>query len=131
MRLDHVGIAVSDVDAAERVYAGALGGTVAVREDLPGEGVRVVFIQTGDTLLELLSPMGSDGPLARFLRSRGEGLHHLAFEVSDIAASLRDATSKGMRLVDEEARRGSRGQLIAFLHPSAARGVLVELVQKP
>jgi len=131
VRLDHIGIAVSDLPAAERLYAGVLGGRVAAREDLPGEGVRVVFIAVGGALVELLTPEGGDGPLTRFLQSRGEGLHHLAFEVPDLAASLREAAAGGRRVVDEHPRRGARGRLIAFLHPSATRGVLVELVQRP
>ena len=131
MRLDHIGIAVSDLPAAEILYTVALGGIVASREELADERVRVVFIEAGGALLELLTPTEDDGPLARFLQSRGEGLHHLAFEVPDVAATLRDATATGMRVVDEHPRRGARGRLIAFLHPSAARGVLVELVQRP
>lgn len=131
MRLDHIGIAVSDLQAAELLYTVALGGAVASREELADERVRVVFIEAGGALFELLAPTGDTGPLARFLRSRGEGLHHLAFEVPDIAVSLRDAAATGMRVVDEQPRRGARGRLIAFLHPSAARGVLVELVQRP
>ena len=131
MRLDHIGIAVSDLQAAELLYVVALGGTVAFREELIEEHVRVVFIEAGGALFELLAPTGDDGPLARFLRSRGEGLHHLAFEVPDVAATLRDAAVTGRRVIDERPRRGARGRLIAFLHPSAARGVLVELVQRP
>lgn len=130
-RLDHVGIAVSDLEAAELLYTAALGGTVAAREELADERVRVVFIEAGGALLELLAPTGDAGPLARFLRSRGEGLHHLAFEVPDVTIALRDAAAMGMRAVDEHPRRGARGRLIAFLHPAAARGVLVELVQRP
>jgi methylmalonyl-CoA epimerase len=131
VRLDHIGIAVTDLHAAELLYTTALGGAVALREELADERVRVLFIDTGGALLELLTPTGGDGPLARFLRSRGEGLHHLAFEVPDVAVALRDAAATGMRLVDEHPRRGARGRLMAFLHPSAARGVLVELVQRP
>lgn len=130
-RLDHVGIAVSDLQAAELLYTAALGGRVLAREELPGEHVRLVFIAAAGALFELLAPTTDDGPLARFLRLRGEGLHHLAFEVADLDATLRDAAGAGMHVVDEHPRRGARGRLIAFLHPSAARGVLVELVQRP
>jgi methylmalonyl-CoA epimerase len=130
-RLDHVGIAVSDLHAAELLYTAALGGRVLAREELAGEHVCLTFIDAAGALFELLAPTADDGPLARFLRSRGEGLHHLAFEVADLEATLRDAAAGGMRLVDEHPRRGARGRLIAFLHPSAARGVLVELVERP
>ena len=131
MRLDHIGIAVSDLLAAELLYTAALGGAVASREELADERVRVVFIELDGALLELLAPTDDEGPLARFLRSRGEGLHHLAFEVPDLTATLREAAASGMRAVDPHPRRGARGRLIAFLHPSAARSVLVELVQRP
>ncbi|HEY6103759.1 MAG TPA: methylmalonyl-CoA epimerase [bacterium] len=130
-RLDHVGIAVSDLQAAELLYTAALGGRVLAREELPAEHVRLVFIDAAGALFELLAPTAEDGALAQFLRSRGEGFHHLAFEVADLDATLRDAVAGGMRVVDEHPRRGARGRLIAFLHPSAARGVLVELVQRP
>ena len=130
-RLDHIGIAVSDLQAAELLYLVVLGGRVLAREELSAEHVRLVFIDAGGALFELLAPTSDEGPLARFLHSRGEGLHHLAFEVADLDATLQDAVAGGMRVVDERPRRGARGRLIAFLHPSAARGVLVELVQQP
>jgi methylmalonyl-CoA epimerase len=131
VRLDHIGIAVADLQAAELLYTVALGGRLLDREELAGEHVRLVFIDAAGTLFELLTPTADDGPLTRFLHVRGEGLHHLAFEVADLEATLRDAAAAGMRVVDEHPRRGARGRRIAFLHPSAARGVLVELVQRP
>ena len=108
--LDHIGIAVSDLAAAELLYTVALGGRIVSREQRDDERVRLTFVDAAGALFELLTPTAEDGPLARFLRSRGEGLHHLAFEVPDLDAALR---------------------VVAFLHPSAARGVLVELVQRP
>jgi len=131
VKLDHIGIAVSDLQAAEFLYTIALAGRVVSREELAGEHVRLTFIDAAGALFELLTPTAEDGPLARFLRSRGGGLHHLAFEVADLEATLRDAAAGGMRVVDEHPRRGARGRLIAFLHPSATQGVLVELVQRP
>lgn len=131
MKLDHIGIAVADLAAGERLYAGAFGGRVVLREALQAEGVEIAFIDAGGTLLELLAPTAEDGPLARFVRSRGEGLHHLAFEVPDLDAALREAAAHGLRAVDAHPRRGARGRVIAFLHPSTAQGVLVELVQRP
>ncbi len=111
MRLDHIGIAVSDLQAAELLYTSALGGAVASREELAEEHVHLVFIEAGGALLELLAPTGDEGALARFLHTRGEGLHHLAFEVPDVAATLRDASAAGLRAVDERPRRGARGRL--------------------
>lgn len=131
MRLDHVGIAVRRVEDAVALYTATFGGRLAHREDLPDEHVRVAFIDAGGVLLELLAPLDEHGALARFLQSRGEGLHHLAFEVPDIDRALRDAASAAARLIDEVPRRGSRGRRIAFLHPSTAHGVLVELVEAP
>lgn len=131
MRLDHVGIAVHDLEDALRLYTTVFGGRLAHREDLAADAVRVAFIEAGGIFLELLAPLDEAGPLARFLQSRGEGLHHLAFEVPDIARALREAQAAGQRPVDAHPRRGTRGRLIAFLHPSGARGVLIELVQAP
>lgn len=130
MRLDHIGIAVRDLEAGVRLYTGVFGGRVVHRETLAQEGVAVVFVDTGGTLLELLAPATADGPLARFLQTRGEGLHHLGFEVADLSRALADAVSKGQRAVEDRPRQGTRGRLIAFLHPAASHGVLVELVQR-
>lgn len=129
MRLDHVGIAVRDLEDALALYTTVFGGRLAHREDLAADGVRVAFVEAGGIWLELLAPLDPAGPLARFLQSRGEGLHHLAFEVPDVGRALREVATAGQRLVDAQPRRGTRGRLIAFLHPSTARGVLIELVQ--
>lgn len=131
LALDHIGIAVADLPAAERLYTETLGGRVTAREELDTDRVRVVFVDVRGTLIELLAPSGGAGPLSRFLDARGEGLHHLAFEVADLASVLRAAAANGLRLVDARPRTGTRGRMIAFLHPSAARGVLIELVQRP
>lgn len=131
LALDHIGVAVTDLAAAERLYVQTLGGRVIARQDLDSDGVRAVFVALGGTLIELLAPAGDGGPLLRFLTSRGEGLHHLAFEVADLDGALREAAAGGLRLVDASPRPGTRGRLIAFLHPSTTRGVLIELVQRP
>ncbi len=131
MTIDHVGIAVTDLDAAISFYARALGGTVTERYDLAEDDVRVAFLDAGGALIELLQPRGADGPVARFLDRRGEGLHHLAFVVADIGQALADARAQGRRLIDEHPRPGAGGRLIAFLHPKTSHGVLVELVQAP
>ncbi|HXF82961.1 MAG TPA: methylmalonyl-CoA epimerase [bacterium] len=130
MKLDHVGIAVRDLEDAVQLYAGAFGGRVVHREELPDEGVRLAFVETGGALLELLQPLRDSGPLAKFLQNRGEGLHHLAFEVSDIIRAIAEAGARGLRPVGDGPRLGARARLIAFLHPAAAHGVLVELVQR-
>lgn len=129
MRIDHIGIAVRSIEAGGRLFGGFFTLTAAQREDLPAEHVRVAFFDAGNTLIELLEPVGDQGPLARFLATRGEGIHHIAFEVADIHLALEDAGRAGLRLIDARPRRGSRGRLIAFLHPRDMQGVLVELVQ--
>jgi len=126
--IDHVGIAVANLDAAVTLYTTLLGGRVVHREFLPREGVRLVFLDVSGVLLELLEPTNEEGPLARFLRSRGEGLHHLAVEVPDVARALEEARAVGGRAIDAAPRPGARGRMIAFLHPAALHGVLIELV---
>lgn len=113
------------------MYIAAFGGRLVHREDIAEEGVAVAFLDAGGVLLELLAPTADGGSLTRFLESRGEGLHHLAIEVADIQRALRTAERAGHRPVDRHPRRGSRGRLIAFLHPSTAAGVLIELVETP
>lgn len=131
MKVDHVGIAVRDIEDAVKVYTSTFGGRLVHREDLPEERVSVAFVDCGGVLLELLAQTGEEGALTRFLQSRGEGLNHLAFEVADVQRALRNAERAGHRPVDRHPRRGARGRLIAFLHPSTAGGVLIELVQAP
>lgn len=131
MKVDHVGIAVRSIEPAVRIYIASFGGQIVHREELAEERVTVAFLDAGGILLELLAPTADGGSLARFLESRGEGLHHLAFEVADIQRALRNAERAGHRPVDRHPRRGSRGRLIAFLHPSTAGGVLIELVETP
>ncbi|MGH2349678.1 MAG: methylmalonyl-CoA epimerase [bacterium] len=131
MHLDHVGVAVEDLEAAVSFYSRTLGAVVTERYDLPHDKVRVAFLDAGGALLELLQPVGDEGPVFRFLQRRGEGLHHLAFLVPDLVQSLADARASGQRLIDERPRPGAGGRLIAFLHPVTSHGVLVELIQAP
>jgi methylmalonyl-CoA/ethylmalonyl-CoA epimerase len=131
MHLDHVGIAVPDLEAAIRFYTRAFGAVVTERYDLPHDKVHIAFLDAGGALLELLQPSGDDGPVFRFLQRRGEGLHHLAFLVPDLVQALAEARAGGQRLIDERPRPGSGGRLIAFLHPETSHGVLVELIQAP
>lgn len=131
MILDHVGIAVWDLDAAVEFYARLFGAAATERYELLDDHVRVVFLDAGGTLLEVLQPLDETGPVFRFLQRRGEGLHHLAFLVPDITRALDDARAAGRQLIDDHPRPGAGGRLIAFLHPAAVRGVLIELVQSP
>lgn len=130
MTLDHVGIAVRHLGDAARFYERLFGLKIAEQYELAGESVRVAFLRSGAVDLELLEPMGGGGPLVKFLATHGPGLHHVAFRVSDIRAALAAAVAAGSTLVEPEPRRGARGSLIAFLHPSSTGGVLVEFVER-
>jgi len=127
--LDHVGIAVKDLDAALAFYRDALGLHVEVPEDVASQRVRAHFIQTGQSSLELLEATASDSAIAKYVEKRGPGLHHITLRVEDISAALDQLKALGVRLVDEKPRPGAEGALVAFIHPSAAHGVLVELKQ--
>jgi methylmalonyl-CoA/ethylmalonyl-CoA epimerase len=123
--LAHFGIAVRDLDDALAFYRDTLGLPLLKSETLPAQGVRAALLRLGDTAVELLEPLPGSA-LARFLERRGEGLHHVAFKSDDVAAALAELKEKGVALIDEEPRRGLGG-LVAFLHPSALHGVLVEM----
>ena len=130
MRVDHVGIAVRSLDAALKVYA-AIGLRPTIRESVPSEGVKVAFLPTGESHLELLEPLAEDTPVARFLEKRGEGLHHVALAVDDVAAAMARARAAGLAVIDEVPRQGARGRKVAFVHPKSAGGVLLEFVENP
>ncbi|TDI46510.1 MAG: methylmalonyl-CoA epimerase [Acidobacteria bacterium] len=129
-RLDHVGVAVRSLEEALAPYEKGLGLTVVDIEELPTEKVRVAFLPMGDTRLEFLEPTGDDSPIARFLQRRGEGIHHLCFQVDDLEATLERLRKAGVELVDEKPRAGAGGSRVAFIHPRGMAGVLVELVEK-
>ncbi len=129
--IDHVAIAVRDLDAAIEWYAFSLGATVVHREDVASDGVREALIQVGTSYIQLLTPLSQDSPVATFLERRGEGLHHVGYRVADCAHALAVLQARGDRLIDEVPRRGSRGTTIAFVHPKASFGTLIELVQEP
>jgi len=131
LRLDHVGIAVHSLAERLPLYRDLLGMTLAREEDVPTERVRVAFLGDGETHVELLEPLGGEGPIAQFLDKRGEGVHHLCFEVDDIEAALVRLRAAGMTLVGEAPRPGAGGCRVAFLHPRSAGGVLIELQQRP
>jgi methylmalonyl-CoA epimerase len=127
--LDHVGIAVKDLDAALAFYRDALGLAVEAPEDVVSQGVRARFIPVGQSSLELLEATSSDSAISKYIEKRGPGLHHITLRVDDISAALAQLKARGARLVDEQPRPGAEGSQVAFIHPSSAHGVLVELKQ--
>ncbi|MGH9077948.1 MAG: methylmalonyl-CoA epimerase [Acidimicrobiales bacterium] len=128
--IDHVGIAVRDLDAAVDFYRRAFGAAVAHRETLSGDGVDEAHLAVADSYVQLLAPSGAGSPLLRFLDARGEGVHHVGYRVTDCAAALSAARAAGAQPVDASPRPGSRGTTVAFLHPRHSFGTLIELVQE-
>jgi methylmalonyl-CoA/ethylmalonyl-CoA epimerase len=128
-RLDHIGIAVSNLEEALTFYRDALGLEVEAPEDVGSQHVRAHFIPAGDAALELLEATAEDSPVARYLARRGPGLHHITLRVDDLSAALAELRARGVRLIDDTARPGAHGCLVAFIHPSSTHGVLVELKQ--
>ncbi len=128
--LDHIGIAVGDLAAALAFYRDALGLEIEAPEDVASQRVRAHFVPVGGPSLELLEATAPDSPIAKFVEKRGPGLHHLTLAVDDIRAALAQLDARGVRLIDREPRPGAEGSLVAFIHPSSAHGVLVELTQK-
>jgi methylmalonyl-CoA/ethylmalonyl-CoA epimerase len=128
-RIDHVGVATDDLDAAIELYEGGLGMELAHRETVESQGVEAVLLDVGEGHVELLRPLGPDTAVGKFLERRGPGLHHVAYSVTDIDATLAALKDAGMRLIDERPREGIRGSRVAFLHPKATEGVLTEIVE--
>jgi methylmalonyl-CoA epimerase len=128
-QIDHVGVAVSDLDAAIALHERTYELTLVHREVVEAQGVEAVLLDVGESHVELLRPLDADTPVGRFLSSRGPGLHHVAYQVADIAATLDALRAAGTRLIDEKPRRGIRDSLVAFAHPAATGGVLTEIVQ--
>ena len=128
-RIDHIGVAVADLDAAIDLHAEVYGMPLVHRETIVEQGVEAALLDVGESHVELLAPLGEDTPVGRFLARRGPGLHHVAYQVADVDATLRALREQGMRLIDEEPRAGIRGSRVAFLHPATAGSVLTELVQ--
>ena len=126
--LHHVGIAVDDLDAAILVYADLFGATLEHRERVEDQGVEAASLRVGDSRIELLQPLAPDTPVGRFLAKRGPGMHHVAFEVEDLAAELDRLKGLDVVLIDEQPRRGMFGLQVAFVHPEATGGVLAEFV---
>ena len=128
--VDHVGIAVADLDAAVERYRRSLGVEPSHRERVEDQGVEEVLFPVGTSFIQLVGALGPDTPVGTFLAKRGPGVHHVAYRVDDIEEALERLRDEGVRLIDEAPRRGSRGTLIAFVHPKDMEGVLMELVQE-
>lgn len=129
-RLDHIGIAVENLEQSVAFYRDVLGLELHGTETVEEQKVKVAFFPVGDTEIELLESTDPEGPIAKFIAAKGQGVQHLAFRVKDIEKTLADLKSRGIRLIDEKPRYGAGGAKIAFLHPKATNGVLVELCQR-
>ncbi len=132
-RLDevqHIGIAVRDLEEAKTIYCNILGLECTGEMELPERGVKVAFLETGNTKIELIEGTNEENPVTKFVERHGPGVHHLCFEVDDIARVMKELVSDGIRLIDEEPRPGAEGKLVAFLHPKSTTGVLIELTEK-
>ncbi len=129
MKINHLGIATNGIDDALKFWADALGLENVHTETVEDQKVRVAMLPIGESRVELLEPTSDDSPISKFLEKRGGGIHHIAVEVEDIEASLAKLKAQGMRLIDESPRIGAEGCLVAFVHPAASGGVLLELVQ--
>lgn len=129
-RIDHIGVAVNSIDAMRELYEGVLGLKITETETVEEQQVKVAFLPVGDSEIELLESTTIDGPIAKFIAARGEGIQHIALRVTDIDAKLAELKAKGIRLIDESPRKGAGGARIAFLHPKAAKGTLIELCER-
>jgi len=128
-RIDHIGVAVEDLDAAIALYEQSFEMELAHRETVESQGVEAILLDVGDGHVELLAPLGPDTPVGKYLARKGPGLHHVAYAVDDIDAELSRLAGAGVELIDSEARTGIRGSRVAFLHPRATGGVLTEIVE--
>lgn len=130
VRIEHIGIAVSDLDKAEALYAALLGTPGYKRETVESEAVITSFFQVGPNKVELLQSTRPDGPIAKAIEKRGEGIHHIAFEVADIRVEMERLKGAGFHLLNEEPKRGADNKLVCFIHPRSTNGVLIELTQE-
>jgi len=129
-KIEHIGIAVNDIETAGALYEKLLNTAVYKIEDVPSEGVRTAFLQSGPNKVELLQATAEDSPIAKFISKKGEGIHHIAFEVDDIKAEMARLKNEGFVLLNEEAKPGADNKLVCFVHPKSANGVLIELCQE-
>jgi len=128
-RIDHIGVAVEDLDASIALYETTFGMTLVHRETVTEQGVEAVLLDVGENHVELLAPLGPDTPVGKFLAKKGPGLHHVAYQTDDIESALRSLKEAGLRLIDQTPRTGIRNSRVAFLHPGASGSVLTEIVQ--
>jgi methylmalonyl-CoA/ethylmalonyl-CoA epimerase len=128
-RIDHIGVAVEEIEPAMALYRDSFELGVAHREVVEDQGVEAVLLDVGENHVELLAPLSADSPVGRFIARQGPGLHHVAYQVADIEATLQACRAAGLDLIDEQPRTGIRGSRVAFLHPRATGGVLTEIVQ--
>jgi|SRR5690554_828889 len=129
-KIDHLGIAVDDLEAAVKLYRDTLGLNYAGQEEVPEQKVTTAFFPLGESSLELLEPTSPDSPVAKFIEKKGKGIHHIALRVDDVAEAIAELKKKGIRMIDEVPRSGAHGAKIAFIHPKSTPGVLVELCQR-
>jgi methylmalonyl-CoA epimerase len=128
--IDHVAIAVHDLEAAIAYYADTYGATVAHRERIDSDGVEEALLKVADSYIQLLTPTSDTSPVAKYLEKKGEGLHHVGYRVADCAVALQSVKDHGGQVIDDQPRPGSRGTTVAFIHPKGAFGPLIELVQE-
>ena len=130
MKISHLGIAVRDLESAEKLFSKLLGETEIHHEEVEDQKVRIASFPLGDAMVELTQPIAEDSPISKFLEKRGEGIHHVAIEVEDVGRELERLKAEGFQLIDEKPRAGSHEMTIAFLHPKSTNGVLIELCSK-
>lgn len=130
MKLEHIGIAVDSLKKSDQLFVRLLGDSPYKMEEVESEGVKTSFFMTGDSKIELLESTRDDSPIAKFIAKRGEGIHHLAFEVEDINSEMARLKGEGIRLLNETAKKGADNKLVCFLHPKDTNGVLIELCQE-
>lgn len=130
-KIDHIGIAVSSIEKALPFYVGSLKLPLLGMEEVESQGVKVAFLQLGESKIELLEPLSEESPIAKFIEKRGEGIHHIALSVKDINKRIEEIREHGVRMINETAVDGAGGAKVAFLHPKSAGGVLYEFCEKP
>jgi methylmalonyl-CoA/ethylmalonyl-CoA epimerase len=130
-KIYHLGYAVEDIEAAARFYEEHFGARIGEPEEVEEQGIIATMFEVGESAIELVQPTRSDSPVGKFLEKRGEGFHHVAFQVDDLEAALKELKESGVELIDEKPRIGAGGTRMAFLHPKGAQGVLTELVELP
>lgn len=129
-KIEHIGIAVKDLESANKTYKKLLGYKPYKQETVESEGVDTSFFLSGESKIELLAATNPESPIAKFIEKRGEGIHHIAFAVTDIYAEIARLKAEGFQIINEEPRKGADNKLVAFLHPKSANGVLIELCQE-